>query len=61
MKRELVKPIALYATEEELKLLELIKQHHNRTSNADMLRVLIRQEAEKILPKNNHGRIIAQP
>ncbi len=53
MKKTLVKPIALYATKKELSLFQLIKKHHNRTSNADMLRVLINQEAEKILKENN--------
>ncbi|MBQ7731450.1 MAG: hypothetical protein IJT68_06395 [Lentisphaeria bacterium] len=53
MKRSFVKPIALYATKKELSLFQLIKKHHNRTSNADMLRVLINQEAEKILKENN--------
>lgn len=52
MKRTIIKPLALYATREELKQFELIKRHHNRNSNADMLRVLIKQEAEKILGKN---------
>ena len=60
MKRELVKPIALYATEEELKLIQLIKDYHKRPTTSDMLRVLIHQEAEKILAKNNHGRIITK-
>lgn len=57
MKKNIIKPIALFATREELKQFELIKRHHNRASNADMLRVLIKQEAEKILAQNNHKRL----
>lgn len=52
MKKTLVKPIAIYATPEELRQFELIKAFHNRSSNSDMLRVLIKNEAEKILKKN---------
>ena len=59
MKKTVIKPIALFATREELKQFELIKRHHNRASNADMLRVLIKQDAEKILEKNNHKHLIS--
>ena len=60
MKKTLVKPIAIYATEEEVKKFELIKTFHGRSSNSDMLRVLINNEVKKILEKNN-APAIAQP
>ena len=51
------KQIALQANEEEVRLIELIKEHHHRKSDSDMIRFLINQEAEKILNKNS-GTII---
>lgn len=61
MKKTLVKPIAIYATPEEVRQFELIKAFHNRSSNSDMLRVLIKNEAEKILGKNTPSGINAIP
>jgi len=58
MKKTLVKIIAIYATPEEVRLFEFIKAFHNRSSNSDMLRVLIKNEAEKILNKNNPAKVI---
>lgn len=43
--------ICLWATPEEIKLIEQIKLYHRRTTNSDTLRFLIQQEAEKILPQ----------
>lgn len=48
----LVRQLALGANEEEIRKFELIKNFHCRKSDSDMLRFLINQEAEKILPKN---------
>ena len=53
MKKTLAKPIALYATPEEIRKFELVKAYHNRSSNSDMLRVLIENELKKILNINN--------
>ena len=47
----LVRQLALGANEEEVRKFELIKNFHCRKSDSDMLRFLINQEAEKILPK----------
>ena len=58
MKKTLVKPIAIYATPEEVRKFELIKAFHKRSSNSDMLRVLIDNEVEKILGKNNPAAVI---
>jgi len=44
--------LALGATEEEIRKFELIKNFYCRKSDSDMIRFLINQEAEKILPKN---------
>ena len=52
MKKPVVKQIAAYVTPEELRQFELVKAFYNRSNNSDMLRVLIKNEAEKILPKN---------
>ena len=52
MKKPVIKQIAAYVTEEEMRQFELVKTFHNRSNNSDMLRVLIKNEAEKILPKN---------
>ena len=60
MKKTLVKPIAIYATEDEVKKFELIKTFHGRSSNSDMLRVLINNEVKKILEKNTSNGV-AQP
>lgn len=60
MKKTLVKPIAIYATQEEVKKFELIKTYHGRSSNSDMLRVLINNEVKKILDKNTSNDV-AQP
>lgn len=60
MKKSLVKPIALYATQEEVRKFELIKAFHGRSSNSDMLRVLINNEAKKIFEKNTSSDV-AQP
>ena len=60
MKKSLVKPIALYATQEELRKFELIKAFYGRSSNSDMLRVLINNEAKKIFEKNTSNDV-AQP
>ena len=45
--------LALQATEEEVKLFELIKEHHQRKSDSDMIRFLIVQESKKILSQNS--------
>ena len=45
--------LALQATEEEIKLFELIKEHHQRKSDSDMIRFLIIQESKKILNQNS--------
>lgn len=45
-----LKHISLVATPEEMRLFEQIKKHHDRHTDSDMIRFLIRQEAEKILP-----------
>lgn len=42
--------IAIWATPEEIEKIEALKRHHARNTNADLLRFLINQEAEKILP-----------
>ena len=47
----LVRQLALGANAEEVRKFELIKTYHCRRSDSDMLRFLINQEAEKILPK----------
>ena len=47
----LVRQLALAANEEEVRKFELIKNFHCRKSDSDMLRFLINQESEKILPK----------
>ena len=47
----LVRQLALGANEEEVRKFELIKNFHCRKSDSDMLRFLINQEAEKILPR----------
>ena len=47
-----LKHIALFATSEEVSLFEQIKRHYQRKTDADMLRFLINQEAQKILPNN---------
>ena len=60
MKKSLVKPIAIYATQEEVRKFELIKAFHGRSSNSDMLRVLINNEAKKIFKKNTSNDV-AQP
>lgn len=57
MKKSLVKLLAIYATQEELRKFELIKAFHGRNSNSDMLRVLINNEAKRILEKNNASAI----
>ena len=44
------KHIGLQATAEELKLLDLIRKTHQRSTIGDTLRWLIRQEAERIRP-----------
>ena len=59
MKKPVVKQIAVYMTLEELHQFELVKAFYNRSSNSDMLRVLIKNEAEKILPKNIPSGIVA--
>ena len=53
MKKAVIKQIAAYMTPEELRQFELVKAFHNRSNNSDMIRVLIKNEAEKILPKNS--------
>lgn len=58
MKKPVIKQIAAYVTPEELRQFELVKAYHNRSNNSDMLRVLIKNEAEKILPKNTPTGII---
>ena len=58
MKKTLVKPIAIYATQEEVKKFELIKTFHGRSSNSDMLRVLINNEVKKILEKNTSNDVV---
>jgi|GEM_PF-5959615 len=50
--------LALQATEEEVKLFELIKEHHQRKSDSDMIRFLIVQESKKILSQNSGIQII---
>ena len=45
--------LSLQATEEEVKLFELIKEHHQRKSDSDMIRFLIVQEGKKILSQNS--------
>ena len=44
-----LKHISLFATREEVRVFEQIKKAHNRKTDSDMLRVLIQNEAEKIL------------
>lgn len=61
MKKPVVKQIAAYVTPEELRQLELVKAFHNRSSNSDIIRVLIKNEAEKILPKNTPVGAISSP
>ena len=46
-KREL-KHLSLFATNEEWRMFEAIKQHYLRKTDSDTLRFLIKQEAEKI-------------
>ncbi|MBQ7731436.1 MAG: hypothetical protein IJT68_06325 [Lentisphaeria bacterium] len=43
--------LALKANKHELVLFERIKKFHRRASDSDMIRFLIEQEAEKILPR----------
>lgn len=50
--------LALQATEEEVRLFELIKDHHQRKSDSDMIRFLIVQESKKILSQNSGIQII---
>ena len=52
MKRIFPKNIALKATIEEIRQIELIKRAHHRKTTADMLRWLIAKEAEKILSED---------
>ena len=47
----IIRQLALGANAEEVRKFELIKTYHCRRSDSDMLRFLINQEAEKILPK----------
>ena len=49
-----VHQIALNCTTAELSMFESIKQHHQRKTDSDCLRFLIKQEAEKILRKTAH-------
>ena len=44
--------LAMGANKEEVRKFELIKEHHQRKSDSDMIRFLINQEAEKILKKS---------
>lgn len=44
-----VHQIALNCTTEELSMFEAIKQHHQRKTDSDCIRFLIKQESEKIL------------
>ena len=44
--------LSLQATEEEVRLFELIKEHYQRKSDSDMIRFLIIQESKKILNQN---------
>lgn len=52
MKEKTAQLISLRASNEEIAKIELIKEHYCRSSNSDMIRFLIHQEAEKILTKN---------
>ena len=52
MKKAVIKQIAAYMTPEELRQFELVKAFHNRSNNSDMIRVLIKNESEKILSQN---------
>jgi len=51
-----VHQIALNCTADELRLFNSIKEHHQRKTDSDCLRFLIRQEAEKIFRKTAHVR-----
>ncbi|MBR2510415.1 MAG: hypothetical protein IKB71_11825 [Lentisphaeria bacterium] len=44
--------IAIWATKEEVAMLEAIRIHYDRSTNSDTLRFLIKSESEKILQKN---------
>ena len=44
--------IGIYATPEELALLNSLKKHYLRRTLADTLRYLIVSEGQKILPRN---------
>lgn len=46
------KQIALWAIKEELDALKRIKEHYQRKSDADMIRLLILNEDKKILQEN---------
>ena len=50
--------IGIYATAEELALLNMIKDHYLRRTLADTLRYLIIAEGQKILPQNTRIGII---
>jgi hypothetical protein len=54
-----VHQIALNCTADELRLFNSIKEHHQRKTDSDCLRFLIRQEAEKILGRKVHTRTSA--
>ena len=48
-KTSVVRLVALPANKQELKMLENVKQFHKRSSDADTIRFLLKQENEKIL------------
>lgn len=52
-KNKILPAVALRVTEEEMHMIDVIKQELVRKSNSDVLRVLVRNEYEKILKSNN--------
>ena len=53
------KQIAIWMTAEELERLELVKEHLNRKTNSDTLRVLVDEAAKKFLPANTAMALLA--
>lgn len=49
--KQFVRQIALKANVEEVMLFERIKEHYQRNSDSDMLRVLIKEAGKKIFAK----------
>lgn len=53
--------ISIWATDDELSLIDAIKEHYQRNTYADTLRFLIVQESQKILSKTISKEIPVKP